>query len=97
MVIVAAGPVEHDEFVNMVSKAFAGTPTTPSGPGVVSLAPAYFTGSDIRVRDDEVNLNDLQLMLWLIPAFRCHMRMLPLHGRLLTAATLIRRQLWSCR
>ncbi|EKX54348.1 hypothetical protein GUITHDRAFT_83986 [Guillardia theta CCMP2712] len=56
MVIVAAGPVEHDEFVNMVSKAFAATPTTPSGPGVVSLAPAYFTGSDIRVRDDEMQL-----------------------------------------
>jgi hypothetical protein len=32
------------------------TPTTPSGPSVVSLQPAYFTGSDIRVRDDEMQL-----------------------------------------
>jgi processing peptidase subunit beta len=34
---------------------FAGLPTTPSGPAVITNhAPAYFTGSDIRVRDDEV-------------------------------------------
>ena len=32
------------------------TPTTPSGPAVVDLQAAYFTGSDIRVRDDEMAL-----------------------------------------
>jgi len=56
MVVVAAGPVEHEEIVNIVDKAFAATPTTPSGPSVVDLQPAYFTGSDIRVRDDEMAL-----------------------------------------
>ena len=56
MVVVATGPVEHNELVNMVDKAFSKTPTTPSGPSVVDLQPAYFTGSDIRVRDDEMPL-----------------------------------------
>jgi len=56
MVVVATGPVEHEEIVNLVDKAFAKTPTTPSGASVVDLQPAYFTGSDIRVRDDEMPL-----------------------------------------
>jgi len=56
MVVVAAGPVEHDEIVALVDKAFGATPTTPSGPAVVDLQAAYFTGSDIRVRDDEMAL-----------------------------------------
>jgi processing peptidase subunit beta len=57
MVVVAAGPVNHDEFAGMVEKAFAATPTQPSGPSVITdIAPAYFTGSDIRVRDDEMPL-----------------------------------------
>jgi len=51
MVVVAAGPVDHDELVNLVDKAFSGTPTTPTGASVVDLQPAFFTGSDIRVRD----------------------------------------------
>ena len=56
MVVVVAGPVEHEEIVAMVDKFFAATPTTPTGPCVVDLQPAYFTGSDIRVRDDEMAL-----------------------------------------
>ena len=56
MVVVAAGPVEHEQIVALVDKAFAATPTTPSGPSAVDLQPAYFTGSDIRVRDDEMAL-----------------------------------------
>jgi len=57
MVVVAAGPVDHDDFANMVDKAFAQCPTIPSGPSVITdIAPAYFTGSDIRVRDDDAPL-----------------------------------------
>lgn len=55
MVVVAAGNVDHEAFAAEVAKAFAATPETPSGPSVLNeQAPAYFTGSDIRVRDDEV-------------------------------------------
>mmetsp|Transcript_22373 Transcript_22373/g.55115 ORF Transcript_22373/g.55115 Transcript_22373/m.55115 type:complete len:514 (+) Transcript_22373:43-1584(+) len=57
MVVVAAGNVDHDAFTNEVSKAFAATPETPSGPSVIAeQPPAYFTGSDIRVRDDDMHL-----------------------------------------
>mmetsp|Transcript_23314 Transcript_23314/g.45299 ORF Transcript_23314/g.45299 Transcript_23314/m.45299 type:complete len:513 (+) Transcript_23314:86-1624(+) len=57
MVVVAAGNVDHDAFVAQVAKAFAATPEQPSGPAVITeQAPAYFTGSDIRVRDDDVPL-----------------------------------------
>lgn len=55
MVVVAAGNVDHDAFTAQVAKAFAATPETPSGPSVItSQSPAWFTGSDIRVRDDDV-------------------------------------------
>lgn len=55
MVVVAAGNVDHDAFTAQVAKAFAATPETPSGPSVISSqSPAWFTGSDIRVRDDDV-------------------------------------------
>jgi hypothetical protein len=55
MVVVAAGNVDHDAFTAQVAKAFAATPENPSGPSVItSQSPAWFTGSDIRVRDDDV-------------------------------------------
>ncbi len=64
IVVVAAGNVEHEEFANQVAKAFAAIPEKPSGPAVISQqAPAYFTGSDIRVRDDEVLLHTACLLI----------------------------------
>jgi len=57
IVVVGAGAVNHEQFVEQVSKSFAGVATEPSGPAVITNhTPAYFTGSDIRVRDDEMPL-----------------------------------------
>ena len=55
MVLVGTGAVDHDALVKLAEKAFSGLPT--SGADVKSLVaadPAHFTGSDVRIRDDDM-------------------------------------------
>ncbi|XP_078153139.1 putative mitochondrial-processing peptidase subunit beta, mitochondrial [Carex rostrata] len=57
MVISAAGAIEHDEVVELVKKLFtklSSDPTTASH--LVAKSPAYFTGSEVRIIDDDVKL-----------------------------------------
>eukprot|EP00127_Corallochytrium_limacisporum_P000387 Clim_evm82s11 gene=Clim_evmTU82s11 len=51
MVIVGAGGVEHNELVKLAEKYFGHLPPSQSAPEV---SPAKYTGSDVRVRDDDV-------------------------------------------
>ena len=55
MVLVGTGAVEHDDLVKLAESAFANVPTT--GADVATLVkndPAHFTGSDVRIRDDDM-------------------------------------------
>eukprot|EP00249_Psilotum_nudum_P010827 c22794_g1_i1 orf=300-1790(+) len=57
MVIAAAGAVEHDEIVKLAEKSFTNlsvNPTTASE--LVEKEPALFTGSEVRIRDDDMPL-----------------------------------------
>ncbi|KAJ6402540.1 hypothetical protein OIU84_014607 [Salix udensis] len=57
MVIVASGAVKHEEFVGEVKKLFtklSSDPTTASQ--LVAKDPAYFTGSEVRIIDDDIPL-----------------------------------------
>jgi processing peptidase subunit beta len=50
MVVAGAGAVDHNQLVELTQNLFGSIPTKPAKK--VSLAPAHFIGSDIRVRDD---------------------------------------------
>jgi|TARA_B110000977_G_scaffold67286_1_gene91380 processing peptidase subunit beta len=55
MVLVGTGAVEHDALVKLAETAFAKLPT--GGATVESLVksdPAHFTGSEVRIRDDDM-------------------------------------------
>jgi processing peptidase subunit beta len=55
MVLVGTGAVDHDELVKLAENAFTRLPT--AGASVKSLVkndPAHFTGSDVRIRDDDM-------------------------------------------
>ncbi|MCL7036586.1 hypothetical protein MKW94_018484 [Papaver nudicaule] len=57
MVIAAAGNVKHDDIVNQVKKHFtklSADPTTTAE--LAELEPAIFTGSEVRIIDDDVPL-----------------------------------------
>jgi processing peptidase subunit beta len=55
MVIAGAGGVSHDELVAMSSEFFGTVPAdTPEGYEAPVLQPAWFTGSDIQVRYDDM-------------------------------------------
>jgi len=55
MVLVGAGAVDHDQLVKLAEKAFSGLPTDPTTANqLVGKAPAFFTGSDVRIRDDDM-------------------------------------------
>ncbi|AJD40388.1 insulinase family protein [Rhizobium sp. SEMIA 4085] len=58
MFIVAAGAVDHDEFVRMVEQRFASLPTAPSAQPVIETA-RYIGGSVRETRD----LMDAQILL----------------------------------
>lgn len=58
MFVVAAGAVEHDEFVRMVEDRFASLPTAPSAPPV--MEPARYIGGSVRETRD---LMDAQILL----------------------------------
>jgi len=55
MVLAAAGGVNHDELVKLAEKHF-GALKSDSNTEVQSLQPCRFTGSEIRVRDDDIRL-----------------------------------------
>jgi processing peptidase subunit beta len=52
MILVGAGGVEHEELVGLANKYFANVPTTAAP----QPEPAYFTGSEIRKREDDMDL-----------------------------------------
>lgn len=54
MVVAGAGAVEHDDLVALSDKLLGHVPSTGSRP--VELEPAHFTGSDIRIRYDDMPL-----------------------------------------
>lgn len=57
MVVAAAGAVNHDELVKEVEKSFKNLSTDPtSAAELVEQHPAIFTGSDVRIRDDDMPL-----------------------------------------
>lgn len=56
MVVAAAGAVDHGALVEMAKKAFAGLPTGGAATAdLVKAAPAHFTGSEVRVRDPDMD------------------------------------------
>jgi len=55
MVLAAAGGVNHDELVKYAEQHFGGL-SSDNNTEVQSLQPCRFTGSDIRVRDDDYRL-----------------------------------------
>ncbi|GAA3062752.1 pitrilysin family protein [Rhizobium viscosum] len=58
MFVVAAGAVEHDEFVRLVEDRFASLPTTPNAPPVMEAA--RYIGGNVREPRD---LMDAQILL----------------------------------
>ena len=55
MVLAAAGGVNHDELVKLAEQHFGGL-SSDNNTEVQSLQPCRFTGSEIRVRDDDIRL-----------------------------------------
>lgn len=54
MVVVGAGAVDHEALCALAATAFAGLKTTPGSAGqLVAASPAVFTGSEVRMRDDD--------------------------------------------
>ncbi|GJD11267.1 Probable mitochondrial-processing peptidase subunit beta [Galdieria sulphuraria] len=57
MVLSVVGDVEHQPIVELAKKHFGGMEMDPTFSGVntlVSASPAYFTGSDVRIRNDDL-------------------------------------------
>jgi processing peptidase subunit beta len=58
IVLAAAGGIDHDEMVGLAEKLFS---DLPSGTGSLNVAPARFTGSEVRARDDSMDLAHIAL------------------------------------
>eukprot|EP00245_Coleochaete_scutata_P007165 TRINITY_DN22272_c0_g1_i1.p1 TRINITY_DN22272_c0_g1~~TRINITY_DN22272_c0_g1_i1.p1 ORF type:complete len:499 (+),score=83.22 TRINITY_DN22272_c0_g1_i1:100-1596(+) len=55
MVLAASGAVDHDSFVELAEKAFTSLSTDPTTAlELVKREPSAFTGSEIRIRNDEM-------------------------------------------
>jgi len=55
MVVVGAGAVDHQQLVDLAGKAFEQLPTTPKTTAdFVAEEPAIFTGSEVRIRDPDM-------------------------------------------
>ena len=55
MVLAGAGAVDHDELVKLAQNSFAGLFTSGAAvDNLISQDPAHFTGSDVRIRDDDM-------------------------------------------
>merc|ERR1711871_505470 len=52
MVVVGAGAIDHNELVKLAETNFGGMPAESKTP--VTLEPAVYTGSDIRMRYDDM-------------------------------------------
>merc|ERR1711871_1581410 len=61
MVVAAAGAVDHNELVDVVEKSFGNLPTQPKDGLVVPEDPVRFTGSDIRLREDSMDVAHVAL------------------------------------
>jgi processing peptidase subunit beta len=55
MVICGAGAVDHEQLVSLSRKLFANIPSRPPADKRVVFEPAAFTGSDIRIRHDDLD------------------------------------------
>ncbi|RAL46809.1 hypothetical protein DM860_005088 [Cuscuta australis] len=57
MVVVATGPVKHEDFVEQVKKKFTELSTNPTTASqLIAKKPAAFTGSEVRMIDDDIPL-----------------------------------------
>lgn len=57
MVVSAAGAVDHDALVKQVEKQFTGLSSDPTtAKELVAKNPSIYTGSDVRIRDDDFPL-----------------------------------------
>ncbi|XP_031116400.1 probable mitochondrial-processing peptidase subunit beta, mitochondrial [Ipomoea triloba] len=57
MVVVASGPVKHEEFVDQVKKLFTNLSTDPTTASqLIAKGPSVFTGSEVRMIDDDIPL-----------------------------------------
>uniref|UniRef100_H3BB10 Cytochrome b-c1 complex subunit 1, mitochondrial n=1 Tax=Latimeria chalumnae TaxID=7897 RepID=H3BB10_LATCH len=56
MVLAAAGGVKHNELVNLAKEHFSGVSFEYEADAIPVLSPCRFTGSEIRVRDDDMPL-----------------------------------------
>lgn len=55
MVLVGTGAVDHDALVKLAEAAFKNLPTAGADvDALVAADPAHFTGSDVRIRDDNM-------------------------------------------
>jgi len=54
VVVAGAGAIEHEQFVGLADKAFGSLPNTPASGKAVTVPPATWVGSDIRVLDDSL-------------------------------------------
>jgi mitochondrial-processing peptidase subunit beta len=58
MVLAAAGDIQHEELVDLAHKHFGKMPADPTGMSsqdLVRQAPAYLVGSDVRIRNDDMD------------------------------------------
>jgi mitochondrial-processing peptidase subunit beta len=61
MVVAGAGAVDHAQLVGLADSCFGKLPTAPTGGLTVPEDPAFFTGSDVRVRMDDMPLAHVAL------------------------------------
>ncbi|CAI5472328.1 unnamed protein product [Closterium sp. Yama58-4] len=63
MVVSAAGAVDHDALVKMVEKTFASLPaaSTTTVADLIAKEPSKFTGSEVRIRDDDMPLTNFAI------------------------------------
>ena len=61
MVVAGAGAVEHSQLAQLAENCFGGLPTAPATGLALPEDPAYFTGSDVRIRMDDMPLAHIAL------------------------------------
>lgn len=61
MVVAGAGAINHEELCSLAGDHFGGLPTAPKAGLESTMDPAFFTGSDIRVKFDSDNTAHIAL------------------------------------
>lgn len=62
MVVAASGAIDHDAFVQLVERSFGGLPSNAtSAKELVAENPSKFTGSEVRIRNDDLPLTHFAL------------------------------------